>query len=183
MVRSHYKQPASRKAPFQVGDRVQFGFGRRTLRGTIIEDHGPIGVQGRHLFQVNVPMDPFEPMAVELAEDDLVAIPPGDEPADSIDHATIVEFLAQGGLISILRSNMSGGTRQPRVWLCRDSLDNMTYTFDEARGLVGGQPIPQGALRNAKVSASRRDGVVAFVEGFGLTHDEAVTVVNRAGTA
>lgn len=59
------------QSSFQVGDRVRVDFGRRKLTGVIVEDRGAIGAHGRHLFQVDFPMDPFEPMSVELPEDEM----------------------------------------------------------------------------------------------------------------
>ncbi|MDB5354034.1 MAG: hypothetical protein JWN24_487 [Phycisphaerales bacterium] len=37
---------------FHNGDRVKFQFGTRTLRGTVTEDRGPIGVGARRLYEV-----------------------------------------------------------------------------------------------------------------------------------
>ena len=58
---------------FHVGDRVRFDLGRRKLTGTIIEDRGAIGAHGRRLYQVGVSIDPFEPMLIELPEDEMEA--------------------------------------------------------------------------------------------------------------
>src|SRR6516165_2394571 len=109
---------------FHVGDRVRIDFGRRRLTGVIIEDRGAIGAKGRHLFRVQVPMDPFEPMVVELPEDEIEAIAVGTEETLRIDKAKVIEYLVNGGLIAILRSSISGSRNQPRVWLCLDNLGN-----------------------------------------------------------
>src|SRR5260370_2301285 len=91
---------------FRVGDRVRVDLGRRKLTGVIVEDRGAIGAQGRQLFQVDIPMDPFEPMSVELPEDEIEAIPPGTAVTRPIDKQRVTDYLFNGGLISILRSNL-----------------------------------------------------------------------------
>lgn len=172
------------KAPaFHLGDRVRVDFGRRKLTGVIVEDRGPIGARGRHLFLIEIPMDPFEPMSVELPEDELEAIPPGAETTRSIDKRKIVDYLVNGGLISILRSNLSGGRNQPRVWLCLDQLGNVTHTYVPERGVVGGQFIPFSAVQDDKIFAPQRESVISFVENFGLNRQQAQTVVSEVGTA
>ena len=35
----------------------------------IVEDRGPLGADGTHIFVVHVPMPPAEPMTFELPED------------------------------------------------------------------------------------------------------------------
>ena len=168
---------------FHVGDRVRVDFGRRKLTGVIVDDRGAIGAQGRHLFQVDIPMDPFEPMSVEVPEDEIEAIPPGTEVTGPIDRQRIVDYLVNGGLISILRSNLSGGKNQPRAWLCLDQLGNVTHTFVPDRGVMGGQLVPIGAVHDDKVFAPKRDSVLSFVESFGLNHKEAEKVIAGVGTA
>ena len=49
------------KASFRVGDPVTFHFVNRTIRGVVSEDMGPIGVDGRSIYQVEV-SDPTEEM-------------------------------------------------------------------------------------------------------------------------
>ena len=58
----------SKNAPFRVGDPVTFHFVNRTIRGVVSEDMGPIGVDGRRIYQVAV-SDPTEEMTTfELPE-------------------------------------------------------------------------------------------------------------------
>jgi hypothetical protein len=159
---------------FHVGDRVQIDFGRRKLTGVIVEDLGAIGAHGRRFFQVDIPMDPFEPMSVELPEQEIEAMAPGTE---------IMGYLVNGGLISILRSNLSGGKNQPRAWLCLDQLGNVTHTFIPERGLTGGQLVPFWAMQEDKVFTTKQDAVVSFVESFGLNHQEAKKVISEVGMA
>ena len=128
-------------------------------------------------------MDPFEPMSVELPDDEIEAIAPGTEVARPFDKHQITDYLVNGGLISILRSNLSGGKNQPRVWLCLDQIGNVTHTFIPERGLIGGQVVPFWAVHDDKVFAAKRDSVVSFIESFGLNHQEAEKVVSEVGTA
>jgi hypothetical protein len=171
------------QSSFQVGDRVRVDFGRRKLTGVIVEDRGAIGAQGRHLFQVDIPMDPFEPMTMELPEDEMEAIPPGTELARPIDPQRIIDYLINGGLISILRSNLSGGKNQPRGWLCLDQLGNVTHTFVPERGVIGGQLVPFRAVHEDKVFTPKRNAVLSFIESFGLSRQEAEKIVSDVGTA
>ena len=43
---------------FKVGDRVRFVLGARRVTGTIVEDRGPIGRDGRQLVRVEVKLGP-----------------------------------------------------------------------------------------------------------------------------
>lgn len=167
---------------FHVGDRVRIGFGRRKLTGVIVEDRGAIGVRGRRLYQVNVPMDPFEPMMVELPEDEMEAVVAGTEPEPQLETQRVMDYLANGGLISILRSNLSGGRNQPRVWLTLDNLGNVTHTFVPERGVIGGQTIPFGAVHGEKIFTAKQDSVVAILESFGLDRQAADRLIAEVGT-
>jgi hypothetical protein len=162
---------------------VRVDLGRRKLTGVIVEDRGAIGAQGRRLFQVDIPMDPFEPMSVELPEDEIESIPPGVESNRPMDKQKITDYLINGGLISILRSNLSGGKNQPRVWLSLDQLGNVTHTFIAERGVVGGKLVPVSALHEDKIFAPKLDSVLSFVQSFGLDRQEAEKVVSAVGTA
>jgi hypothetical protein len=168
---------------FRVGDRVRIDFGRRKLIGEIVEDRGAIGGHGRRLFQVDIPMDPFEPMSVELPEDEMESIPPGAEGNWPMDSRKIADYLINGGLVSILRSNLSGGKNQPRVWLCLDQLGNVTHTFIPERGVVGGRPVPLSALHEDKVFAPKLASVLSFIQSFGLDRQAAEKVVSVVGAA
>lgn len=128
-------------------------------------------------------MDPFEPLRVEMPEDEMELIPPGAEVRPPMDKQKITDYLIHGGLVSILRSNLAGGKNQPRAWLCLDQLGNVTHTFNPERGVVGGQPVPFLALRQAKIFTPKLDSVLSFVQSFGLNHQEAEKVVSELGTA
>ncbi len=168
---------------FQVGDQVRFDFGRRKVTGVIVEDRGPIGVGGRRLFGIEIPLDPDEPMKLELPEEEIEAIVPGSEAPPSIEKKKAIAYLSNGGLYSMLLENMAGGRNQPRAWLCLDTLGNITHTYYPERGVIGGQVIPSGAMREGRVFAPKRDVVATFLESFGLTHQEAERVISEVGTA
>ena len=165
-------------SPFHVGDQVQIDFGRRKLTGTIVEDRGAIGVRGRHLFSVSVPIDPFDPMLVEVPDDEIEALQPGAAATSPPLKNQIIEYLASGGLISILRSNISGGPNPSRVWLRPDSLGNVTHTFIPERGIVGGDSAPASTIHNGRIRPEKRDAVLSFLQSFGLDREEAKKVLS-----
>jgi hypothetical protein len=167
---------------FRVGDRVRVDFGRRKLIGVIVEDRGTLGTHGRRLFQVDIPMDPFEPMSMELPEDEIESLPEGTEGNRPMDKQKITDYLIHGGLVSILRSNLAGGRNQPRVWLCLDQLGNVTHTFIPERGVVGGQFVPFSVLHEDKIFTPKRDSVLSFIQSFGLDRQEAEKVISAVGT-
>ena len=90
--------------------------------------------------------------------------------------------MINGGLISILRSNLSVGKNQPRVWLCLDQLGNVTHTFVPERGILGGQLVPNWAVRDDKIFTAKRDSVVSLLESFGLSQQDAEKVISEVGT-
>jgi hypothetical protein len=49
--------PLMSKTIFRIGDRVRFKLGAHRVLGTIIEDRGPIGLDGRQLVRVEVELD------------------------------------------------------------------------------------------------------------------------------
>lgn len=56
----------------RVGSRVSLRFGLRSVRGTIIEDRGPLGVGGRRLWRVRLEIsDVAEPIEIEVPESEL----------------------------------------------------------------------------------------------------------------
>lgn len=51
---------------YKVGDRVRFQLGARKVVGTVVEDRGMIGLGGRQLVRVEVPLDPSYVQSIEL---------------------------------------------------------------------------------------------------------------------
>ncbi len=169
---------------FKKGDRVKIALGQRKLTGEIVEDRGALGAHGRHLFRVHVFMEPYEPMMLELPEDEMERFPVEAEPQPSIEKRKAIEYMINGGLISILRSNIAGGRNQPRVWLCLDQLGNVTHTFIPERGVVGGEVVPFSAVHDDRVFTPKRKCVTSFIEkSFKLTPQEAQRVINEIGVA
>ena len=161
-----------------VGQRVQIPFGVGKVSGTIVEDRGPIGVGGRRLFLISIPNDPDDPDVVMRAEDELED---DTTQAEALTPTEIQAFLESGGLISILRRNNAGGAAP--VWLCRDSLGNLTFTFTEERGLIGGAPIPFSSLHGDKVFKPRIPEVLEFLTGLGLSPKSSRAIISRVGHA
>jgi hypothetical protein len=171
------------KASFHVGDRVRIPLGPRKIAGVVVEDRGAIGVRGQHLYQVLVPMDPFEPAAFELPEEEIEAARDSTDNEDAIDTAKAIDYLKNGGLVAILRSNTSGGRDQPKVWLRLDSLGNVTHTFIRERGQAGGESVPFLAFHEDHVFTPKRDEVLAFLRSFGLDDIQAEDVISSVGTS
>ena len=168
---------------FHVGDSVWVPVGRGKSAGVIVEDRGPIGVGRRRLYRIEVARDPFDPMTVELPADDFEAITETNRPKP-LSKDEVMEYLKIGGLIAILQSNLSGGRNQPQVWLCRDSLGNVTHTFIAERGLIGGATVPFFVVHQGKVFRPEREKVLNYLQqSFGLTEDQAWDVLNSVGFA
>ena len=60
---------------FRKGDRVRFRLGVRSVQGTVQEDRGPIGINGRHLYLVEFPDDPASASHFELPAEELQPVP------------------------------------------------------------------------------------------------------------
>jgi hypothetical protein len=63
---------------FRKGDRVEFTFGIRTVQATVIEDRGPIGVGGRHLYAVRFlpDLDSSSALVAEMPAEELTMLEP-----------------------------------------------------------------------------------------------------------
>lgn len=171
-----------RQPPFQVGDRVRFPIGRGKELGIVVEWLGAFGPDRHHLFRVQAFSDPDDAEIIALPEE--VLEPAGPKEAEPVpDKASRIAYLSRSGLVAILRSNLKGGKDQPRVWLCFNSLGDVTHTFYEDRGGVGGQTVPSGAIRGYRVFTPKKEQVLCFLESFGLTRKEAEDVVRAVGTA
>jgi hypothetical protein len=150
--------------------------GQGRSRSLVIEDRGNIGFGGRQLVRVRVPMDPYEPTLVERGAEDLeLADGPPIVPAKE----EVIGYLKRAGLLSILRAYDE--RQQPRVWLCPNSLGDVTHTFYEDHGVLGGVPVPARALIGRKIHEPRRPEIVSFLKGFGLSAHEAGEVIDAVG--
>jgi hypothetical protein len=163
-----------------VGDTVSVTLGTTELQGVVIDDRGPIGAGGVHIFRIRVPNDPYEDDVFEAPED---ALAPAKKQIGPIPRQQAVSYLEHGGLVQILKSSMSGGGNQPRVWLRRDTSGNVVHTFAGERGEVGGETAPVSALYGDRVFTPKLGDVLKFLSTFGLTESEAKRVVDKIGTA
>lgn len=164
-----------RQAPrFKVGDWASFRYGSRQAWAQIIEDRGAIGVNRRRLYRVRTGDDQAEEVTFEVPEEELT-------PAEQ-DRGKLIDYLKDGGLISILRSNLAGGRNQPKVWLSLDSRGNLTHTFTAERGFVGGVTVPFFALQGDRIFTPKSEEVVAFLSGLGLAQPEAEEIIRSVGT-
>jgi len=71
------KRPKTRSAARlpRVGDRVSVHFGMSDAEGVVVEDRGPIGINGRRLLRVELTIDQVtEPMAIEVPAEEVRVI-------------------------------------------------------------------------------------------------------------
>lgn len=163
-----------------VGDSVSFTLGTTPIYGVVVDDRGPIGANSVRIFRVRIPNDPYDDDIFEMPEDELAL---AKTIVESIPGTSIVDYLEHGGLIQILKSNMSGGKNQPCVWLRRDSLGNVVHTFIAERGNVGGAAVPFFALQDNRIFAAKQKEVLTFLSTFGLSKGDAKRVADAIGTA
>jgi hypothetical protein len=58
----------------QVGDHAQFKWGGHAVDGVIVEDRGPLGGGGRHLYRILFRIDSGEELPTELAASDFTLV-------------------------------------------------------------------------------------------------------------
>jgi hypothetical protein len=148
----------------------------------MVEDRGLIGINGRRLYHIDIPKDPYlpdEPRRTMMEEEELE---PDTISRVPLKKSEIIDFLKSHGLLEILIWNPSTERKDPVVWLGRDSRGKITYTFSPRRGMIGGKLIPEFAEWKAKrIDARKKDEVAEFLLGFGLTPDEAEDVIQAVG--
>jgi len=96
---------------FNVGDWVSFLYGFRRVLGQVVEDRGPLGRQGRRLYQLDIDLGRDE-STIEIPEDDL-------EPAPEIATAEVARkngfstqnWPRQTFQVTYVRSNRTNGWR------------------------------------------------------------------------
>jgi len=165
---------------FRVGDRVWVPIPLGRAAGTVIEDRGPLGSGGQHLFRVSVPNHPHTSEVFLVSEVQMQHIPPNEEEAErcQFDRETIKNFLIDGGLISILVHN----SPEP-VWLRRGPRGNVTFTNIDGYSQNGGKIPPAYVLEGERISAPKQEEVIQFMKSFGLTDNDARDVISHIGTA
>jgi hypothetical protein len=161
---------------FRVGDWVSFRYGPRSVVAQVVETRGPLGVNQRPLYRIQLSREASEPDSFEMPEDELNAAAPPDREA-------VVQYLTEGGLVAILRSNLAGGRNPPRVWLTFTPQGEVTHTLTAELGVIGGETVPFFALQENRVFTAKKDEVIGFLTSFGLTRNDAVAVVAAVGTA
>lgn len=166
-----------------IGDQVQFTLGTSLAQGVVVDDRGPIGAGKVHIFRVSVSNDPYDDEVFEMPEDEIEVVNRDASQGTAIRVDEAIEYLERGGLVHILRAGMSGGKAQPRAWLCRDSLGNVTHTFSPERGRLGGAVVPFFALHDSRVFTPKREDVRSFIGAFGLNDDAVEQVLGSVGTA
>ena len=165
---------------FKVGDMVSVPAPLRREVGMIIEDRGHLGIGGRRLFRVEVPNHPYSTNTLVVDEDEIQHATESEqaELQQQLDPAEIKEFLIDGGLVGMLIRH----TPQ-RVWLLRVPQGVMMFTYIEGYSVTGGEYPPTTALHGEKISASKRDAVIRFIQSFGLSKSNAEDVVRKIGVA
>ncbi len=136
---------------FRLGDWVTFQFGAKPAFAQIIEDRGPLGVNRRRLYRIRLDQESTEPIAFEMPEDEMEKAVP--------DKTDVLQYLKQGGLVSILASNSQGGPEQnqPRAWLTFSPRGKVTHTFEAGRGLIGdGTTVPFWALHENRIFVPKK---------------------------
>jgi len=161
---------------FKVGDWVSFLYPVDPVFAQVIEDHGPLGTNGRHMYRIRLDLAYTEPDMFDIPEEELEAVPLPDK-------ATIMQFLKEGGLIAILQSNLIRGANPPQAWLSYTRTGSLTHTLSQQRGVLGGAAVPYFALLEDKVYTGKQEHVLDFLASFGLKRDEAKEVIEAVGTA
>ncbi len=94
---------------------------------------------------------------------------------------TLTEYLASGALIKILRLNTGGNP--PSVWITPTQDGAFQYGPTKSENSVGGQPPPFGCVNEEKIFTPNVGEVTAFLRTFGLSEQEAASVVRKSGTS
>ena len=166
---------------FTVGARVRVPFGADQVTGTIVEDRGFLGINGRRLVRVLIPIEPDEPISFEIPEEELELLPDLTENDKELDQADVIAYLKRGGLIAMLQASLGGVRDRPRAWLCLDQLGQMTHTFVEERGWLGGGTVPALANAGMRIFRPKRDQVLTFLRHFDIDQEQAESIVASVG--
>jgi len=159
------------KAKFKVGDWVSFPSGSLRVYAQVIEDQGVIGSEGRQLYRIRIPPSRNNEADVFLASEDDLTKAPAPQPE------LIAEYFRSGALLEILRQNPS------KVWLTHSPRGEISHTFDEISGLLGGAVPPVAALQEGRIFRPKANAVLAFLQCFGLEEALARDVLNAVGYA
>jgi hypothetical protein len=106
-MKSRNGKPAPK---YRFGDRVQFEFGGRIVWGMITEDRGIIGHDGRRVYYVSMPFDPYDS---ELNIKDEEELEPDTISRVPLEKAEVIGFLKNSGLTSNAKIPRSGSAVAP----------------------------------------------------------------------
>lgn len=170
----------SKSKRFKVGDKVwvQLPVGRTP--GTIVEDRGPLGQGGRHIYRLEIPADPYTPTDYWATETDIERLKQQElnALAAPLPPELTVPFLKEGGLVSLL---LQDGHKP--VWLRLSPYGNITFTLIEGYSGTGGAVPPTQALHGERIRKDKVVDVARFLRTFGLTEEQANDVIRAVGTA
>ncbi len=92
----------------------------------------------------------------------------------------LVDYLANGALINILRTNSEANP--PPVWVTPQSDGSYRYGFAQEQRSVGRHPAPFGVVQAGRIFLPEKGKVVEYLMTFGLSKADAELVVLRIGT-
>jgi hypothetical protein len=167
----------TKRPKFREGDWVTIQYGVRPVFALIMEDRGPLGLNGRRLYRIRLDRSCTEPDTFERLEDEMEKALP--------DKDAILRYLKRGGLVDLLQTNLRNGEKPPRVWLTFTIYGELTHTLNPGLKVTGkGTPAPFFAVLKNKVYAPDQGKVIEYLKtSFDLTHGEAEDVVQAVGTA
>ncbi|MEX0794417.1 MAG: hypothetical protein WD045_14875 [Pirellulaceae bacterium] len=167
----------SSKGKFSVGDWADMRYGAQRRIVKVVEDRGGLGVGGRRLYSVIPIQSSEERRVVEMPEEKL-------QPANDF-RRDVVDYLGSGGLVEILKRNLSGGKNQPRVWLHQGPAGDqeIAYRLSPVERGVGGEVVPFYALMDDRVFLGKRVEVADYLITFGLDRLEVEEIIKMVGTS
>jgi hypothetical protein len=167
----------TRRPKVRAGDWVTFQYGTRQVFAQVIDEGDPFSPKSLRRYRVRLEETYTDPTELRMHEDKMEKAVP--------DKAAIIQYLKQGGLADLLRTNLQEGEDPPRVWLMFTRYGQLTHTLNPVLKVTGkGTPAPFFAVLKNKVYAPDKAKVVEYLtKSFGLTPEEAEDVVQAVGTA
>jgi len=166
------------KPEFHVGEWVTFDLGGQETYGIVADEGDPLSPRRR--YTIKWFQDPYEPEYRFRTAEELSHASTDNILTKPLTRDEIAAYLKQS-LLWVLMGDI--GNPASAVWLTRNDAGRVTHTFLPERGLAGGRAAPYDARRGEKITRSKRDEVVRFVESFGLDRKTAEGIVDAIGTA
>lgn len=168
---------------YHTGTPVVLQYGVIPTLARVIEERGPLGVDGRHIYRIRILNGGEDTEAFEMPEDELSPV--------TLAREDVINYLASGGLIDMLGRNQGGGPNPPRVWLTYSPRRKepkgwelvVAHTFIAEEGILGGEPIPFFVLTGRKIFEPEKRKVLQFLKSFDLNGADAEDVIRRVGVA